>query len=89
MNPQSWFGVAVRCFGLFFIYEAFTHLLYFLDWRLGLSEPVVMNDPTVSTGYLIYVVGYGVMGIFFLRSSHWLIQFAHPDHDDDASVESI
>lgn len=87
MSPQNIFGIATRCLGLLFCYQAVTHLLYYLDFRLGFSTPVDYNPNAISTGYLTYVVAYAVLGIFLLRSTDYVIAFTYDTKTEDADED--
>ncbi len=87
MSPQNIFGIATRCLGLLFCYQAVTHLLFYLDYRLGFSTPVDYNPNAISTGYLTYVVAYAVLGIFLLRSTDYVIAFTYDIKTEDADED--
>jgi len=90
LSAQEWFGVAVRCAGLVSFYVAISHFLYFIDMRLGLSDTFGAVEPSVPTGYLIYVAAYIVTGVFLLRTADSIVRFAYGrgDASEPGTVET-
>lgn len=82
MNSKSLFGVVVRTFGLYCAYESLTHLLYFLDLRIGLSQPLRFNAPAIHTGYLVYVISYAVGAFLLIRHADSIVTLAYSDETE-------
>lgn len=91
MTPQDWVGVAIRVLGIWSFFLAFGNLLYFIDARAGLSSAAVFSTEEYDPdGYLVYVLGYGALGLLLLRGATAITRFAFPAprHSEDENPEN-
>ena len=78
MAAQDWFGVGVRFVALFSLYTAFQNLLFFVDLRAGWTMTRSAVSDSAPEGYLLYVVGYGSLGLALLTNASGITQLAYP-----------
>ena len=83
MKPHDWFGLALRLFGIWLLWQSFQSLLFFLDVRLGFSpsrdSPFSSTPATNANGYLLYVAGYGVLGWYLTFAAELFVRRSYRD----------
>lgn len=87
MAAQDWFGVGVRLVALFSLYTAFQNLLFFVDLRAGWTMTRSAVSDSAPEGYLLYVVGYGSLGLALLTNATGITQLAYPKSNESEQTQ--
>ena|SRR5580692_2372296 len=85
MTHRDWFGVLVRCFGLYLIIQALPQCVaLIIEYQggqngggfNGVGRPMMWFGG--GTPLLIYCLVYLVLGFLFLRFANPIVRFAYP-----------
>ena len=91
MKPQDWFGLALRLLGIWLLWQSYQSLLFFLDVRLGFTPsrdaPFSSTPATNANGYLLYMVGYGVLGWFLAFAPEPFVKRSYRDWSPSAEAQ--
>jgi hypothetical protein len=80
MNASDWFGIIIRYFGIYGLFQGAQNALYFCDVRFGFSEmrDVLGRDDPAATpnSYLLYAAGYSLLGVCFVRYADDIVRWS-------------